>query len=138
MNLEQVKLIDIPTYGDHRGLLSCIEADERFPIEVKRVFYLHHITKERGGHANRITDQVLVPVSGSLRIRLFDRESSKEFLLDNPSKGLFIPHCIYLEMFDFTPGTVLLVFANTAYDEKEYIRSLDAYLNLAGSPKGDH
>jgi dTDP-4-dehydrorhamnose 3,5-epimerase-like enzyme len=130
MHLDQVHFVEIPTHGDHRGMLTCIEADQRFPIEVKRLFYLHHVSKNRGGHANKITDQVLIPLSGSMRIRLYDSLESKEFLLDDPSQGLLIPHLIYLEMFDFRPETVLLVLANTHYDENEYLRSIEDYLNF--------
>mgnify|MGYP001243309139 CR=1 FL=1 len=128
MNLLEVKLIDIPTHQDERGILSSIEQSVDIPFEIKRVFYVYHIKGNRGYHAPIDTDEVLIPVSGSFHIRLFDKNSSREYFLNDPAKGLYIPRMIYLEMFNFSEDAVCMVLANTSYDSDKYLRSLDEYL----------
>lgn len=135
MNLDQVKVIDIPSHDDNRGILSSIEEKKDIPIEIKRIFYIHNISEDRGGHANIDTDQILIPVHGSLKIRLFDKFSSNVFSLDDPKKGLFIPRLIYLEMYDFSKDSVLLVLANTEFNNKKYLRSRDEYYSYINEPK---
>lgn len=133
MSLARTRLIDIPSHEDERGVLSSIEELTTVPIEIRRIFYIHQVTQDRGGHANIDTDQILIPVSGSLKIRLYDKTSSMVYVLDDPKKGLFIPRMIFLEMFDFKEGTVCLVLANTPYDHTQYIRSKEEYFSLTGS-----
>jgi dTDP-4-dehydrorhamnose 3,5-epimerase-like enzyme len=129
MSLEQVKIIDIPSHKDNRGVLSSIEQNKDIPFDIKRVFYIHSITGDRGGHALIDTDQLLIPVSGSFKIRLFDKTSSKVYLLNDTTKGLFIPRLIFLEMFDFTENTICLVLANSNYDINKYINTRDEFLS---------
>ena len=128
MNIEQVKLIDIPSHEDSRGILSAIEQNTDVPFKIKRIFYLYNIKKNRGGHALKNTDEMLRAVSGSFSIRLSDGRKTKTFRMSNPSKGLFIPHRIYLDMYDFTDNAVCLVLANRKYDTKEYLKTTDEFL----------
>ena len=51
--------------------------------------------------------------------------------LDDPSKGLYIGHMIWREMYDFTEWAVLLVLASRHYTEADYIRDYEQYLQEA-------
>jgi hypothetical protein len=127
MELEQVKLINIPSHTDSRGVLSAIEQNIDIPFEIKRVFYIHHIKGNRGDHAPIDTDEVLIPISGSFKIKVYDKTSSKVFVLDDVTKGLYIPRMIFLEMYEFTENTVCLVLANTGYEGDRYIRTKEEF-----------
>ncbi len=127
MNLDQVKLIQIPSHEDPRGILSSIEQNIDIPFTIRRIFYIHHIKAERGNHALINTDELLIPMSGSFKIKLYDKTSSKEYLLDDCTKGLYIPRLIYLEMFDFSADAVCLVLANTKFNTKNYLRTLEEF-----------
>lgn len=129
MNIELVKLISIPSHEDSRGMLSSIEQNGDVPFEIKRVFYVHNIKANRGDHAPIDADELLIPVSGSFYVKVFDKNSSKVFFLNDPTKGLYIPRLIYLEMFDFTENAVCLVLANTKYDANKYLRTMDDFLS---------
>ncbi len=130
MDIKQLKVIDLPSFEDPRGILTSIEQLNDVPFEIKRVFYIHHVKGDRGGHALINTNQLLIPVSGSLKIRLYDRNASTTLLLDDPRKGLVIPCLIFLEMFDFTEHTVLLTLADTEFSTAKYLRSKDAYFEF--------
>jgi dTDP-4-dehydrorhamnose 3,5-epimerase-like enzyme len=132
--LALVRCIDVPTMGDDRGALSVVEAGQTVPFPIRRVFYMHHMTAERGGHAHRDTDQLVVCVAGSLRLDLTDGTATVSHRLDDPARGLFIPAMVFLDIRDISPGAVCLVLASTHYDMGRSIRSYDDYLAVVGQP----
>lgn len=119
---------DIQTNRDDRGCLSSLEASMEIPIEIKRIFYMHHIVANRGGHTHIETDQVLIAMSGSFKIRLFDGKNTQEYVMDTCTKGLYIQRLTFTDLYDFSPDAVCLVLANTHYDMKKSIRNMDDYL----------
>lgn len=127
MKLDHVRLIDIPTHSDSRGNLSAIESLSDIPFDIKRIFYVHHIHSTRGCHALKDTDELLIAISGSFSVRVYDRDSSRVYELNNLTKGLYIPRLIYLEMFGFSPDAVCLVLASLPYDDEQYLKSLEDY-----------
>ncbi len=54
----------------------------------------------------------------------------EEIKLDNPNKGLFIEGLIWREMKNFSPDCVLVVLASEHYDESDYIRDYDKFLEV--------
>lgn len=48
--------------------------------------------------------------------------------LDRPDVALTIPHLVWREMRDFSPDCVLLVLADSLYDEADYIRDYQEFL----------
>ena len=127
--LEQVKLIELPSVTDSRGVLTAVESTRDIPLEIKRIFYMHHITQDRGGHAHRDTDQVVIAISGSFHIELFDGTNSLKFDLNDPTKGLYIPRMVFISMSQFTEHTVCLVLANSFYDMSRSFRTRNDYMD---------
>lgn len=121
-------LINIKTIKDSRGALSAIEGAQDIPFEIKRIFYMHHISADRGGHAHIDTDQVLIPIYGSLKVKLFNGKETKEYLMNDCTKGLYIPRLYFTDMYEFTSETVCLVLSSTHYDMGRSLRSMDAFM----------
>lgn len=128
----EVKLYQFPPHGDDRGQLVAIEAMKDLPFEVKRVYYIYDTLPNvrRGFHAHRNLQQILVCVSGSCKIHLDDGFDTAEVTLDKPWEGLYISNDMWREMYDFTPGAVLLVLASEHYDEADYIRNYQDFIKL--------
>lgn len=122
-------IIDLKTIADSRGALTAIEGTQDIPFEINRVFYMHHINADRGGHAHIDTDQVLIPISGSLKVRLFDGLESVTYLMDDCTKGLYIPRLYFTDMYEFTPEAVCLVLSSTHYDMGRSLRSMESYMS---------
>ena len=127
-SIKDISWQNLASVHDNRGILTSVESDIDIPFEVKRIFYMHHVISERGGHAHIDTDQLVIAISGSFIIKLFDGGNSAEFKMNDPTKGLYIPRMIFIELFDFSPDAVSLVLASTNYDMKKSIRNLDEYL----------
>lgn len=128
----EIKMYTFPPHGDDRGQLVAIEAMKDLPFEIKRVYYIYDTLKgvRRGFHAHKCLQQILVCVSGSCRIHLDDGTDTAEVLLDKPNEGLYIANNMWREMYDFTPGAVLLVLASEYYDEADYIRSYEDFIKF--------
>jgi len=76
-------VIDLKTIADSRGALTAIEGAQDIPFEIKRIFYMHHVSSDRGGHAHIDTDQVLIPIHGSLRVKLFNGKETEEYVMND-------------------------------------------------------
>jgi hypothetical protein len=119
----EVQWIDVPNIKDPRGNLAVLE-NSNLPFEIKRVFYLYDVPSgsQRGGHALKKTNQLLIPLSGSFELILKNRQEEISFLMNNPTKGLLISPMTWREMTNFSAGAVCLALASEEYSEEDYIR----------------
>ena len=129
-NLEEITLTDIPTITDTRGNLAVIEKD-CLSYLIKRVYYLFDVPSDsyRGGHAHKEQLEFLIALSGSFTVTVDDGTSKKSFLLNKPNKGLLLPTGIWRELEDFSSGAICLVLSSGEFDEDDYIRSYDDFIN---------
>lgn len=117
-------------HGDERGQLISLEEGIDIPFAIKRVYFMYD-TQEgvvRGNHAHKSLEQILVCIHGSCKVRLDNGKETKIVPLEKPYEGLYVPNDMWREMYDFTEGTVLMVFASDFYHEKDYIRDYDEFL----------
>lgn len=128
----EVKLYTFPPHGDDRGQLVAIEENKDLPFDVKRVYYIYDTLPgvRRGFHAHRNLQQILLCVNGSCKIHLDNGFDTAEVVLDKPNEGLYISNDMWREMYDFTPGAVLLVLASEYYDEADYIRNYEDFIKM--------
>ena len=130
MSLKDIQKIALPSVIDDRGILTSIEGGSSIPFDIKRIFYMHHIVQNRGGHAHIDTDQVIIAMSGSMKVKVFDGESEEMYILNDCTEGLYTPRLTFCDLYDFSPGAVCLVLANTHYDMSRSLRSKDDYLKF--------
>jgi dTDP-4-dehydrorhamnose 3,5-epimerase-like enzyme len=114
------KIIDLPTFGDDRGMLTVIE--KVFQGDIKRVYYIYGADdKPRGGHRHKRTQQILVALHGECEVYCETPESSNNFLLNSPAKGLLVEAADWHTMQNFSKDCVLLVLASEYYDMEDYV-----------------
>ena len=130
-----IKIIQFQSHGDERGALVSLEEEKTIPFEIKRVYYMFNTTENvrRGFHAHRKLKQLAIVVKGSCRFMLDDGKEKIEVPLDNPSQGLLIDSLVWREMFDFSDDCVLVVLADAIYDETDYIRNYDEFIELVNN-----
>lgn len=131
MNINQCSIIELPKVKDPRGNLTFIESSKHIPFEIKRVFYLYDVPTDesRGAHAHKELHQVLVCLAGSFDVSVNDGKYQEVIHLNRPWKALHIPPMIWAAELNFDPGTVCLVLASMFYDESDYYRNYDDFLN---------
>ena len=118
-------------HGDERGQLVALEEFKDIPFEIKRVYYMYDTGEgiHRGFHAHKKLKQILICIHGSCKVLLDNGEEKKIVSLEKPYEGLYIAHNMWREMYDFSPDAVLMVLASEYYDESDYIRDYDQFLN---------
>lgn len=122
--------IDFQEHGDWRGQLVALEENKNIPFSVKRVYFMYDTLAGvvRGKHAHRQLQQILFCVAGACTISLDNGVEKVEIRLNQPSRGLLIGPGIWREMYDFTENAVLMVLASEYYDESDYIRNYEEFL----------
>lgn len=115
------------------GSLTPIEAPGEIPFEVKRLYYIYNVKDDsiRGKHSHKKLHQVLICVHGSVDIRLENFFGEETYTLNDPSIGLYVGPDNWREMSNFTNDAVLLVLASEHYDEEDYIRDYDKFIEFS-------
>jgi dTDP-4-dehydrorhamnose 3,5-epimerase-like enzyme len=133
--LRGCRLLSFSVRGDERGSLVAIEGFRECPFPIARVYYVYGTSPgvDRGLHAHRALNQLAVAVAGSCTMMLDDGKKKLRVRLENPATGLTIGPMIWHEMSEFSDDCVLLVLADSGYDEADYIRNYDEFLAAARS-----
>jgi dTDP-4-dehydrorhamnose 3,5-epimerase-like enzyme len=127
-----IQFVEFPPLGDERGSLVALEGNSTVPFDIIRVYYIFGTQPgvARGFHAHENLKQIAVCVTGKCRMVLDNGKERSEVWLDSPTKGLLIDDLIWREMHDFSENCVLLVLASEHYDEGDYIRNYQEFLEV--------
>lgn len=132
-NVYDCNIIELDKHhSDSRGNISVVENGETVPFDVKRVYYLYDVPGgvSRGGHAHRNLTQFIVAASGSFTVTLDDGKVKRSYTLNRPYQGLLIKPGVWRSLEDFSSGSVCLVLASEKYDEDDYIRDYDEFIDF--------
>ncbi|WP_415325256.1 sugar 3,4-ketoisomerase [Chryseobacterium sp. MMS23-Vi53] len=113
------------------GYITIAEAQKNVPFDIQRVYWTYYTPQDviRGGHAHKVLQQVIFAVSGTITFNTEDKDGNKEtFVLDHPTKGLYIPKLIWRDI-QFSHSAVLLCLASELYDENDYFRDFEEFKN---------
>lgn len=130
MDIENASIITLPKIFDPRGNLTYIEGGKHIPFDIRRIFYLYDVPggESRGGHSLKRTSQLIIAASGSFDVVLDDGLEQKRFFLNRSYYGLYIPPMVWRELENFSSGSVCLVVASEVYDEDDYFRKYENFL----------
>lgn len=128
------KIIDLPKIVDARGNLTVAEQMKHVPFDIARVYWTYDIPGggRRGGHAHRTCQEVVIAVSGSFNVELFDGHGRQIYHLNHPYQGLYIGTNVWRTLEDFSSGAVCLVLASELYDKDEYIYDSKEFIKHIG------
>lgn len=132
MNKRVPQIIEFPKLGKSEiGYISIAEK-ANLPFPIKRAFWTYYTPEEviRGKHAHFELEQILIAVSGRIRIFTESIEGVKEeFELTKPNQGIFIPKMNWHTM-QFSHDAVLLSLSSMEYNESDYIRDYNDFNTL--------
>lgn len=134
-DVDGCRLLDFPGHTDDRGALAFMESPTDLPFDVRRIYYLYDVPagRSRGAHAHRALEQVFIALAGSFTILFDDGKKQREFRLESPRQGLYVPPMLWRDLRDFSPGAICVVLASARYLESDYIRDHTAFLEAAGA-----
>ena len=132
MNIEQVKILNLPKFEDSRGNLSFVEEDTHIPFQIKRTYWIYDVPggQARGGHAFKEQQEVIVALSGSFDVMVDDGTTKKTYSLNRSYYGLYLPSMLWRSMENFSTNALAMVISSTSYSKNDYIRSYKDFLQF--------
>lgn len=123
-------VLELSRIHNPSGNITIVQSDSVLPFRIKRVYYLYDVPggSDRGGHAHKALQQLIVAASGSFDVILDDGTMKKTVHLNRPNYGLLIVPGIWREIINFSSGAICLVLASEKYDPVDYIRQYDDFL----------
>ena len=130
--IDDVKIIELPKFLDARGNLSFAEQNNHIPFEIKRTYWIYDVPggEDRGGHAFRENQELVIALSGAFDVEVDDGVNKKRFSLNRSYYGLYIPKGLWRTMENFSTNSFALEFGSVEYSADDYIREYDEFLNL--------
>ena len=127
-------LIHLPKINNRAGNLTALQNGIDVPFNIQRVYYLYDVPggESRGAHAHRRLQQVIIAASGSFDVTLDDGNNKKTMQLNRPDKGLHILPGMWRDISNFSSGAICLVLASSMYDEQDYIRDYNEFIEYNG------
>ena len=132
-------IITLPRIVDERdGVLCIMNSLQEIPFEIKRMYYINTLDPKsslRGKHAHRKPRQVIFCINGCFTLTLDDGETQQDILMREDNVGIILDPLLWHTMHDFSSGCVLLVAASDYYNEADYIRNYDEFIQLVREGK---
>ena len=124
------KIYNLKKFTKKSGKLLPITFNNKFPIKVKRMFFIYGKRKyKRGDHAHKECSQVFIPIRGKIKINMKYRKTEKNILLNaNRSRSLFVPPKIWSSVEFLNSNSLVLVLTDYEYDFKDYIETYKEFI----------
>jgi hypothetical protein len=125
-------LIHFPKISNPAGNITPVENLINVPFKIKRVYYLYDIPggESRGAHGHKQLESVIIALSGSFDVTIDDGKNKKTVQLNRPYFGLNVKSGMWRDLSNFSSGAICLVLASEKYEEQDYIRDYEEYLNF--------
>ena len=124
------KIFNLKKFTKKSGKLLPITFNNKFPIKVKRMFFIYGKKKyKRGDHAHKKCSQVFIPIKGNIKINMKYRKTEKSVLLSaNRSISLFVPPKIWSSVEFLNNNSIVLVLTDYEYDFRDYIETYKEFI----------
>lgn|SRR5574344_329624 len=130
--VDDVKIIELPKFLDARGNLSFAEQNNHIPFEIKRTYWIYDVPggEDRGGHAFKENQEVVIALSGAFDVVVNDGVNKKSFTLNRSYYGLYIPKGLWRTMENFSTNSLALEFGSEHYSAADYVRDYEQFLKM--------
>lgn len=121
----------LESHGSDRGNLYVGEVGKHIPFAIKRFYIFTNVPPDsvRGAHAHKRTEQAAFCLRGSFQLLVDDGTTKKTHHIDAISKGMLLRSKVWHVLRDFSRDCLALVVASEPYDEADYIRDYQEFLD---------
>ncbi|MES2777486.1 MAG: FdtA/QdtA family cupin domain-containing protein [Bacteroidota bacterium] len=126
-------IIHLPKTLDPRGNLSFVEEYNHIPFKIERVFWTYDVPggEQRGGHAYKKQEEIIIALSGSFDVVITNPDLSQiRFSLNRSYYGLYLPPLTWRHMDNFSTNSLSLHLSSSSYSEFDYVRDFSHLINL--------
>lgn len=124
------KIIEFPRILDSRGNLTFIQYPDQIPFKIKRVFWVYDVPsgEQRGGHAFKLQEEVIIALNGSFDVVITDLNGKTEkFSLNRSNYGLYLPPQTWRHIENFSTNSASLHLSSHSFFEEDYIRDFEQF-----------
>ena len=127
--MKKIKKFKIKTYSAKTGKLIPISFDRKFPIQVKRIFFLYgKKNKVRGDHAHKKCSQFFYLLSGKVILNIKTPSKNKKILLTHSSKNaVLVPPKYWCSVKFVNKNSILMVACDEYYSFNDYLGTFEDY-----------
>lgn len=120
---------EIEYFKDSRGTLGVLDFN-KLPFLPRRIYWITDSPENvtRGAHAHKLLNQVFLVLSGSVMIDTFKGLEKQSFNLIAEGPVLMLEPGCWRDIKLLTPDSLLLVLCDREYEESDYIREWEDYL----------
>ena len=124
------RIINLKKFTKPSGKLLPITFNNKFPINVKRIFVIYGKKKyKRGDHAHKKCSQIFFPITGKIKINMKYKHTQKSVYLNhNQSKALLVPPIIWSSVEFVTENSIVMVLNDHKYDFNDYIETYKEFI----------
>jgi hypothetical protein len=117
------RIIQLPKIFDPRGNLTFLQNSDHIPFEIKRVFWIYDVPggEKRGGHAYKTQCELIVALSGSFDVVVFDGKETEKYHLNRSYTGLYIPAKVWRHMENFSTNSLSMHLSDSIYNADDYL-----------------
>lgn len=124
--------IRFPVFNDSNGALAVFEGGGvgAVPFAIARVFtVVANNRATRGNHAHYRCTQLLVCLSGKIRVTCFDGQSTEVFLLENAGEGVLVSPGTWATQEYQEDDSVMMVLCDRGYEADDYMRDYQTFVD---------
>ena len=129
MVMKKIKKIKLKSFSKSTGKLLPLNFNKKFPIKVKRVFFVYgKKNKIRGEHAHKKCSQFFMSIYGKIILYVETPNFKKKILMNHTSNtGILIPPKYWCSIKFVTKNSVLMVACDQYYRVNDYLENFKDY-----------
>ena len=127
--MKKIRKFILPSYSRLSGNLMPINFDKKFPIKVKRIFFINgKKNKIRGEHAHKKCTQFFIPIQGKMTLIIETPNNKKSIILSRLSKtAVLVPPKYWCSIKFLEKNSILMVACDKHYEVSDYLESFEEY-----------
>jgi len=129
--MKPYKILNFKKFKNISGELLPITFDKKFPIKVKRIFFIYGKKKyKRGDHAHKKCSQIFFPLFGKTKVTIQSKQTKKNIILDyKKNKAMLVSPKTWCDVKFLTKNSIILVLCDYKYDFNDYIDTYEDFVN---------
>ena len=130
--MKNIKIIKLKTFKKKSGTLIPINFNNKFPIKVKRIFYIFGKKNQyRGDHAHKKCVQLFIPIYGSIALITVRNNKENTILLDaKKNKAILVPNLTWCKLKFLSKKSIVMVVCNRKYEFNDYIEKYSDFKKI--------
>lgn len=132
LNIRSCHFLELDQIDSPQGNMSFVQNDARISFSFKRMYFLYDVAggAARPGHAHKGLHQLFFALHGSYRLRIDDGFEERVVTIKQPNRPFYVCPQIWRTVDDFTSGAVCSVLVSDLFNEEDYIRDYNEFLEF--------